>query len=371
MHPEIGFKEYQTSQYIRGVLEEHGFEVNTIAGTGLFLEIEGHHPGPTVGYRADMDALPIEDMKRVPYASRIEDVAHLCGHDAHMSIAVGIALLLQQMRGDMYGKVRLFFQPNEEGAPSGAPTMIRDGILEDLTAVYAIHVDPSLKVGRFGLITGPATSASDKFSVSVKSESTGHSARPHIATDTIWLATKIIQEYYQLTGRITDSRNPAVLTMCRFHGGAAYNVIPSKVTFGGTLRTTSSTDRYTLLRHIERIAHQIGALYHAHVIVNIVKGSPSVINDDQLINHTDSTIRSLYGDEAVYHIPRPSMGAEDFAHYLEHVPGALIRTGTSSSPETSFPLHDAQFDIDEFALAPTALLMTQALLSHMKNIAWS
>ena len=355
MNPEVGFKECQTAEYIRSVLEEHHFEVNSAAGTGLYIDIEGRHPGPYIGYRADIDALPITDVKRVSYASRNEGVAHLCGHDVHTTIAIGVALLLQQMPDDIYGNVRVFFQPNEEGAPSGAPAMIRDGVIEELEAAYAIHVDPTLEVGKYGLITGPATGASDQFSVSVKAESTGHSARPHTSADTIWLATKIVQEYYQLIGRITDSRNPAILTLCRFHGGEAYNVIPSKVEFGGTLRTTSSQDRFVLLRQIERIAHQIGSLYHVNVIVNIIKGAPSVINDGDFTKNVESTIRSLYGDEAVFMIPRPSMGAEDFAHYLEHIPGVLVRVGTSSSPETSYPLHDAKFDIDEFAMAPAAL----------------
>lgn len=370
MHPEVGGQERETAAFIRARLEAYGLDVRgPVADTGLYVDIEGAHPGRMVAYRADIDALPTQDAKRVPYASRCAGVAHLCGHDAHTTVGLGVARLLQQMRDEIHGSVRVFFQPNEEGTPGGAIDMVRDGILEGVEAAYAIHVDPTLPTGRYGLLTGAITAAADQFRIRVHAGRTGHSARPHETRDTIWIATQIANALYQIVGRLTDARNASVLTICRFRAGAAYNVIPAEAEFGGTVRTTSTEDRAYLHEQIHRITREIGTLYETEVDVAIQEGAPPVINDGRMVAHLEATLRELYGEEAVYHIPRPSMGAEDFAHYLEHVPGMLLRVGTSSGPETSFPLHDASFDLDEFALAPTALLMAHTLVGHLrKNI---
>jgi amidohydrolase len=367
-HPELGFEEHRTSAFIRTVLEEHGFKVHgPIAQTGLFVDIEGGRPGPKVGYRADIDALPTQDAKSSAYASANAGVAHLCGHDVHTTIALGAAFLLRAMQSEISGTVRIFFQPNEEGSPGGASSMIRAGVLEGLEAVYAAHVDPSLEVGMYGLIVGPVTAATDQFRVEIRSRSTGHSARPHEAPDTMWVAIQICNSVYQLVGRVTDARNPAVLTVCRFRGGEAYNVIPSSVEFGGTLRTTVEEDRETLIQRIKRLATDVAVQSGTSVDVEFVNGSPPVDNNGTLIAHLESTIRDLFGDGAIFHVPRPSMAAEDFAHYLKHVPGALLRVGTFSGPKSSFPLHDAHFDIDERAIAPTAMLFARVLHGHLEK----
>lgn len=366
MHPEVGRHEVATARYIRAVLEANGLEVQgPVAGTGLYVDIEGALPGRRIGYRADIDALPIQDAKRTAYASQHPGVAHLCGHDAHTTVGIVTALLLDGLRDTLAGTVRVFFQPNEEGTPGGAIDMVADGVLEGLDAAYAIHVDPSLPTGQYGLISGPATAAADLFRVVVRADRTGHSARPHEARDTVWIANQIAQAYYQLVGRITDARNPAVLTICRFHGGEAYNVIPAEVEFGGTVRTTDSEERELLLRQLREIARSMGTLHGTAVDVDIQKGAPPVRNDDRLITHVEGTLRLLYGDAAVHRIPRPSMGGEDFSHYLDHVSGALIRVGTRSGPETGYPLHHACFDLDEYALLPAAYLMSRVLHDHL------
>ncbi len=365
-HPELGFQERRTSAFIRKVLTEHGLEVHgPIAKTGLYVDIKGAGAGPMVGYRADMDALPIQDAKTSAYASKNDGVAHLCGHDAHVTIAIGAAILLSGMRDRINGTIRIFFQPNEEGSPGGATSMIRDGVLEGLEAVYALHVDPSLEAGKFGLIVGPVTAATDRFRVIIRNQSTGHSARPQETGDTVWIAVQVCTALYQQIGRVTDARNPAVLTICRIRGGDAYNVIPSDIEFGGTLRTTGPDDRQFLIQRIKRIASDLAAQNGVTAAVEIEHGSPPVINNDALIGHLEGTIRHLFGDEAVFYVPMPSMGAEDFAHYLEHVPGALLRVGTFSGPKSSFPLHDAHFDVDESAIAPASLLFARALSDHL------
>ncbi len=364
-HPELGMQEQETAGLIRRTLERYGLTPHAIAGTGTYVDIEGARPGPRVGYRADIDALPTQDAKDVPYRSQRPGAAHLCGHDAHTAIGLGVALLLHRRRSELAGAVRVFFQPNEENMPSGAPRMIEEGVLDGVRRVYAVHVDPTLESGRYGLRTGPITASADRFDVRVRGEGSGHSARPHETVDTVWVATQIMNALYQLVGRVTDARNATVLTICRFQGGQAYNVIPAEVTFGGTLRTVSREDQQRMRRKIKETAERIGALHGALAEAKIDAGSPAVLNAPEAVGAVEEAVRTTRGDEAIYYIPRPSMGAEDFAQYLEHVPGALIRVGSRSGPATAYPLHDGRFDLDEAVLAPTARLMSDVLVRSL------
>lgn len=367
-NPELGGKEVETYRFIRELLEMHGLEVTgPLADTGLYVDITGQHAGPTVAYRADIDALPIEDVKDVEYRSTVPDRGHLCGHDAHTSIAIGVALLLHGLRDRIHGTVRVFFQPNEEGIPSGAPMMIRDGVLEGVSAVYASHVDPTLDTGRYGLITGPITASGDQFRVRVEGPATGHSARPHQTRDTIWIATQIMNSLYQIVGRITDARNAAVISICRIHAGEAYNVIPRMTEFGGTYRCTENQDRELIKGKIDRLAHDIGKAYGADIDVHFEEGAPPVVNNGELVGILRETIAESLGQQAIFDIPIPSMGAEDFAHYLNHVPGMLIRVGTCDGPDTAYPLHDSKFDIDESAMPLASRVVTQTLIRYLRH----
>jgi amidohydrolase len=312
-----------------------------------------------------MDALPAADAKDVPYASTRPGVAHLCGHDAHMAIACGVLVLLHERRQELAGRVRVFFQPNEERPPSGAPRMIEDGVLEGLDAVYAVHVDPTLSVGRFGLRAGAITAACAPFVVRITTRmSGGHSARPHETVDTVWLANQILTQYYQLAGRVTDARKSAILTVCRFNAGDALNVVPSDVEFGGVLRCADSETCSYLIEKMRRVAGSVGALYGADVSVEFIERLPAVVNTAPEIETVRVAAQSLFGGDAAREIPLPSMGGEDFAFYLERLPGAMVRAGCASGPETRYPLHHQRFDVDEAALAMTARLMTETLIRY-------
>lgn len=367
-HPELGLHEFNTARFIRAVLETHGLTaVGPLAETGLYVDIKGDHPGPIVGYRADIDALPIQDQKSVAYKSANDGIAHLCGHDAHTAMAIGVAVYLDHHRDRIHGTVRVFFQPNEEGIPSGAPLMIRDGVLDGVSAVYASHVDPTVESGRYGLMTGAVTASADRFRVRVIAGSTGHSARPHQATDPIWISTQIMSDLYQMLGRISDPRKPAVIAICRMRGGEAYNVIPDEAEFGGTFRCTANEDRVVFKQQIERTAKYVGEGHGATVEVDFDLGSPPVVNDGELIDAVREAILEDRGPEAIFDIPVPSMGAEDFAHYLDHVPGALIRVGTCDSPDTAHVLHDSRFDIDETAMAPASIMLGNAIVKLLER----
>ena len=369
-HPEVGMQEHATHRFIRDTLESYGLDVHgPVAETGCWVDIEAPSTdgfaGPRVGYRADIDALPMQDAKTVSYRSVNEGVAHLCGHDAHTAVAIGVALLLRARRERLPGGARVFFQPCEESVPSGAPLMIDEGVLDGLSAVYAMHAEPDLKAGRYGLKSGPVTASSDRFDITVRGEGSGHSARPHEGIDTVWVANQVMQALYQLAGRITDARNPAVLTICRMDGGEAHNVIPPEVSFGGTLRTVDENDRTFLREKMRRVAEETAALYGGTAELDVVIGAPSVLNDADAVEAAREVITAHSGVEAVHDIPKTSMGAEDFAHYLREVPGALIRVGTQNGPATRHPLHDARFDIDESILAPTARLMADLLAARL------
>ncbi len=367
-YPEVGFQEVETSQYVRNWLTLQGFTVHgPIAKTGFYVEVNGALPGPMVGYRADMDALPAQDGKSVDYASKRPGVAHLCGHDAHTAIACGVAALLQQSRDRMRGGVRVFFQPNEESTPSGAPFMIDEGILKDLDAVYAVHVDPTIAVGRFGLRDGALTAGCSQFIVKLIAGQAGHSARPHETVDTVWLATQILNQFYQLVGRLTDSRRTAIITATRFHAGEALNVIPMLVEFGGTLRCTDSETHTFLRDKMRRVAGSMGALYGADVDIDYATPLPAVVNTKEEMKTIREAVVSTFGEECIRDIPVPSLGGEDFSFYLEKIPGAMVRIGTASGHETRYPLHHDRFDIDEAALPRAARLMTEVLIRDLEK----
>ena len=367
-HPELGFAEFDTSLRVRAWLEDRGFEpVGPLAGTGFYVEIPGARSGPTVAFRADMDALPITEQTEVPYRSQTPGVMHACGHDAHMSVGCGVAVLARARRAELAGTVRVFFQPCEERTPSGGPAMIRAGALDGVSSVYAVHMDPGLPVGRFGFRAGSLTAACAPFRVIVRSERSGHSARPHEAVDTVWVATQIANDLYQLAGRVTDARKAAVLTICRFSGGDALNVIPSEVEFGGTLRCVDAETMTHLREKMRRLAGALGAVYKADVEVDIEDALPAVVNTAPEIARAREAARDLFGDAAAVDIPLPSMGGEDFAYYLQRVPGAMLRVGSASGPETRYPLHHARFDLDELALPLAARLMTEVCVRDLAH----
>ncbi|MEX0778548.1 MAG: amidohydrolase [Balneolales bacterium] len=364
-NPEVGWKEYETARAIREMLQHDGIQAQTFSDhNGLYTDIKGSNGGPTISYRADMDALPIHDEKEVPYNSRVSGFGHMCGHDVHTTIALGIAKLLNKHSNYLSGTVRIFWQPAEELSPGGALQMIKDGVLEKVDAVYALHCDPTMPSGKYRLKSGAETASFDTFKITVDAHETTHSARPHTGKDTVWIANQLAQSLYQLPGRFTDARDPAVIAICTFHGGETFNVIPRKVSFGGTIRTSWEEDRDLFREQIIAIADHAQSLYETSIKAVVNRGAPAVINDESLFKFADTVIANQIGRENTRR-SRQSMGAEDFAYFSQEVPGLYLRMGTSNSPETSHPLHSSLFDIDESVIAPTAALMSFVLMQHL------
>lgn len=365
-HPELGWNENKTSEKISKKLAEAGLKSsNGLAGYGLYTDI-GKKNGRMVAFRADMDALPIQDQKHVPYASKVPGCAHMCGHDVHTSVALGVAKVLSHFSDELQGQVRVFWQPAEESQPSGAPEMISAGILDGVGAIYGVHCDPNLPTGKLSMRRGAETAAFDSFMITVKSDSTTHSARPHLGTDTIWIANQIIQNLYQFIGRITNVLRPTTISICTFHAGEALNVIPNSVEFGGTIRTVSDDKREGIRTYVKSLIGSMQSLYDVQIDIRFGMGAPPVINDDRLFDHALQLINHQLGKNSFIDREQ-SMGAEDFSFYTRIVPSLFVRVGSAGSPQTAHPLHSSLFDVDERMIAPTVAFMSWLLIRHLKD----
>lgn len=368
MHPEVSWNEHRTSEQIRKILISKGIEVSKyLAGTGFYAEISGTKPGKSIAYRADIDALPIQDEKSTPYASKIPGVAHMCGHDYHTTVAMGVALTLDRLRDTFSGKVRVFWQPAEESTPSGAPKMIEDGILNGIDAVFGIHCDPHLQSGKVGIRNGALTGSFDAFDITVKTQRSLHSARPHLGADAMWIANQVAQQLYSLSTRLTDSRSPSVISVCTFHGGEAVNVIPDTVKLSGTIRTSDPDSRTRLIEHVKSYCAHMAELNGCTITASVLHGAPPVINDSRLFAFADETLKNILEPSQIEY-PDQSMGAEDFAYYSEIKPSLFMRIGTSSGPNTSHPLHSACFDVDESTLSKATAIQSYLLMSYLNGI---
>jgi amidohydrolase len=358
--PELGRQEFATTELVVRALAGAGITSQVrSANTGLVADIgEG---GSLVGFRADLDALPIHEQTGLPFASELPGLMHACGHDAHTAIAVGIALALNEL-GALPGRVRFLFQPAEELFPGGADEMLREGALQGVQAVIAFHVDPALPPGQIGFKTGPITSSSDRFLITLDGPG-GHTARPHDTVDTIYTAGQVITQLPALLDRLVDARMPLSLVFGRVQGGIAGNVIPTSVELSGTCRSLDRDTWERMPKLIERLVHEIVAPLGATAIVDYEVGIPPVINDQFVVAEVEYAVSSVLGTQAVA-LTHASLGAEDFSYFLQDIPGALFRLG-AQLPDRKTDLHSAWFDIDEAAIRVGILAGTTAMLRLM------
>lgn len=359
-HPELGRNEIETTQLLASHLAAAGLEPMVRAdGVGLVAELGSGEP--TVAFRADIDALPIEEMSGAPYASQIPGVMHACGHDAHAAIGLGIATVLSQI--DVPGRVRFIFQHAEETFPGGAFDLSAEGAGKDLKAIIAYHVDPHLRAGEVGMKVGPITSSSDRLAIIVEGPG-GHTARPHETVDTIMAAARIVTEVPALLQRQIDPRSPVALVFGAIAGGETDNVIPAKVVIRGTCRLLDRRLWADMPDRIETLVRQVAAPTGAEVTVDYVIGIPPVVNDESTVEILRDTAHRVLGHDSV-HETYTSMGAEDFSVFLEQTPGALIRLGVGMPERVD--LHSARFDIDEDAIRFGMEFGAEALLDLLRR----
>lgn len=365
-HPELANEEVRTSRLIAEYLRKIGFEVRTqVAHTGVVGVLRGAHPGGVVALRADMDALPVEERTGLAYASKARGVyrgqsvgvMHACGHDAHMAMLLGAAKILSDMRGQLAGSVVVLFQPSEEerpnDEPAGAELMIAQGALRDPRpdAIFGLHVVP-YPSGRIGYRSGPLMAAQETFTVRLVGRQT-HGSAPWTGINLMPLAAEIITALNRIPADQVDmTRGPTVLTIGRFRGGEAANVIPGQLEFEGTMRALDEDNRKTAIAAIQRLVTGTAATARATGTVDFKKGYPVTSNDPALTARILPVLRSVAGDADVQEVP-PVLAAEDFSYYQQQIPGVFIFLGINpdhAGPDGVHPNHSDRFRVNETAL---------------------
>ncbi|MBD2691618.1 M20 family metallopeptidase [Anabaena catenula] len=365
LHPELSGQEYQTSAFVAGVLSSSGLHVEEGVGkTGVIGELQGTKQNDRVlAIRTDMDALPIQERSGLDYASRIEGVMHACGHDVHTTVGLGTAMVLSQVATELEGNVRFLFQPAEEIA-QGANWMVKDGVMDNVSAILGVHVFPSIPAGSIGIRYGALTAAADNLEIIIIGES-GHGARPHEAVDAIWIASQVITALQQAISRTQNPLRPVVLSIGQINGGRAPNIIADKVQLLGTVRSLHPETRAQLPNWIESIVSNLCNSYGAKYQVNYRQGVPSVQNDYALTQLLQSSAEEAWSSEFVQVLPEPSLGAEDFSVYLEHAPGSMFRLGVGYKDRIiNHPLHHPQFEVDESAIITGVVTLAYAAYKY-------
>ncbi len=360
--PELGKREFETTRAVAGALTAIGVDPTLRPeATGLTADIGDD--GPLVAFRADLDALPIQEQTGLDFASEVPGAMHACGHDAHTAIGVGIATALAGL-DSLPGRVRFVFQPAEELIPGGAVDVIAEGLLDGVSSILAFHVDPALAPGRIGLLAGPITGASDRMVIRLTGPG-GHTSRPHRTVDLIYAAARVAAELPTLLQRTTDPRHPVVVAFGRISGGNAENVIPGEVEIGGTVRLFDVDLWRAMQGRVSRLVRDLAEPLGAVAKVEYEQGSPPVRNDTGVIAAVARSGARSLGPDMVSDTHQ-SMGSEDFAWYLEQTPGALVRLGSSLTGR-DVDLHSSTFDLDERAIETGILSGAAAILELLEG----
>ena len=364
-HPEPSGEELQTSLHLYQLFDELGLAVRMgPEGCGVVIESRRKDGPRRIAVRGDIDALRIQDQKTVPYRSTVPEVMHACGHDVHSATVFGALTALDRLECD--GRLpwpvtwRGIFQPAEETG-NGADSMIAAGAVEGVDAIFSLHVDPTRRAGTVGVRPGVFMASCDAMRVTVSGRG-GHAARPHESNDPIAAAAEFVSTLYQFVPRATDSQDAVVVSFGQIHGGQNANVIPEQVVLEGTVRTLDRNVREKTIAHIRTLADGIEKVTGTRLEVCFAEGTPSVYNDPVLTKLVSDVATELLGADKVSEMPRPSMGSEDFAAYLEHVPGTMFRLGAAGE-RTPWPgLHTPTFDVDEQCMAVGAKVLARCVV---------
>ncbi|WP_222267382.1 amidohydrolase [Modestobacter marinus] len=360
-HPELGFAEHETTAYLEQRLTAAGLRPRRLtAGTGLVCDVGGSglDGGPVVVLRADIDALPLADLKDVPYASIREGLCHACGHDVHTTVLLGVALALASL-ADLPGTVRCVFQPAEERVPGGGLLVLEEGVLAGASRAFALHCDPSVHVGKVGLRTGAITAACDRVEVTLTGPG-GHTARPQLTVDLVHALGRVVTEVPGLLSRVVDPRSGVSLVWGSVSAGVAPNAIPETGTLRGTLRVLDRSVWSDAEELVRRLVTEVARTSGAEVDIEYVRGVPPVVNDPRSVALMRSAALETVGSEGVELSPQ-SMGGEDFGWFAEVMPIALARLGTHGSGEL-LDLHRGTFDVDERAIGVGLRLLARTAL---------
>ena len=360
-HPEIAYQERRTSSVIRSFLEELGLEVSACAGTGIKAELRGRAGGKTVAFRADMDALPLKEEGDKDYISENPEATHACGHDGHMAILMGVAKILAARRDQFKGRVIFLFQPAEERIPGGAKQMIEEGALDGVKAIFGLHLWQPLPTGTVGIVKGVMMAQPDQFSIVVRGRG-GHGSAPQMTVDPILVASHLVINTQSIVSRNVDPLKPVVVSFGTIKGGTIYNIIPNEVSLTGTVRTFDHKLQVMAERRLRQISKETAKTFGATAELKYEKGYPPLVNHDKMVNFVLRVAKEILGEDKIKPID-PVMGGEDFAYFLQKVPGAFFFFGMGDGQK--FPHHHPAFDIDEKALQPAVLLMSSLALEYL------
>ena len=367
-HPELGRGEVRTTAVVAERLERAGISVRRLRGTGLVADLGAPKPEHRIALRADLDALPIREQTGLDFASRTDGVSHSCGHDVHTSALLGAALALKATEDRLIDAgigARLVFQPAEELMPGGAEDVVAQDGLVGVDRIFALHCDPNLDAGQVGLRVGAITAAADQIEVTLSGRG-GHTSRPHLTQDLTYALAKVVTDVPAVLSRRLDPRAGAALVWGSIHSGGAHNVIPASGKVGGTLRMLDAGIWEGVERLLEAVVHEVVKPYAVQAEVSITKGVPPVVNDAGCI---DALTAAVTGTGAFVAPTPQSLGGEDFAWYLTHIPGAMARLGTRSPGGPTYDLHRGDLVIDEGAIVVGARTLAGVVFSAAAQLA--
>jgi hippurate hydrolase len=351
-HPELSYKEFETSKFVQNKLKSFGIPFSIMAETGVVGIIEGKNPSSRIiALRADMDALPIQEENNVAYKSTNAGVMHACGHDVHTTILLGAAKILNELKNEWEGTVKLIFQPGEEKNPGGASLMIKAGVLEDPVpqGIFGLHVHPGLEIGKLSFRSGKVMASADELYMTIRSKG-GHAAAPHLTTDTILVASHLVTALQQIISRNRNPLNPSVLSITSFQGGYTTNVIPSEVKLMGTFRALDEEWRYKAHDLIRKLSTELVHSMGAELDLLIDVGYPNVYNNEALNGVAVALAEQFLTKEKVEET-EVRMGAEDFGYYSQVIPGCFYRLGVMNVEKgITSGVHTPTFNIDESAI---------------------
>jgi amidohydrolase len=366
-NPELSFEEVETSQYVFDKLQSFGnIEVSRVTPTSVLGRLVGSQPGKILGLRADMDALPIQEETGLPYASKKSNIMHACGHDGHTAILLGAAKVLSQLKEEIKGEIRFFFQHAEELYPGGAGEMVKAGVAEGIDGVIGLHLGSQGPLGKFSLCYGHVSAICDDFDIVIQGRG-GHGSSPNAAVDPIAIGAQLVNGINQLISRKVDASQRAVISVTKFNGGTANNVIPDRVTLGGTVRLFDPELRKHVPVWIEKLTKGLTEAHDASYKFDYQYGYSSVINEEKITSLVETTILETFGENSCSR-SQAIMGSEDFSAFAEAAPGCFVFLGAGSeNPAENFPHHHPKFDFKEEALILGVNYFVQTALKFLNE----
>ncbi len=365
MHPELSMKEEKTAQRIKEELDKMGIPYVSMAGTGVLATIKGKNEGKTIALRADTDALEITEKNDVPYKSQNEGIMHACGHDSHAAMLLGAAKVLNDIKDELNGTVKLMFQPGEEVA-QGAKGMIADGALAGVDEVFGMHVMGNFPTGKIAIGAGPRMASCDMFKITVKGKG-GHGSMPHLGVDAVLAASAIVMNLQSIASREISPMDTVVVSVGKFISGNRWNVIADEAVLEGTTRCFSYEVREKLPKALERIAESTAASYRAEAKLEYNDLTAPTINNEVSTERARKSIEKIMSKDAVMEMPLQS-GSEDFSEYLAKVPGTFVIVGIANEEkDTCYSNHHPKFDIDEDMLECGVALHAQYAADYLNE----